>query len=221
VVIGLGCALVAYGAGVLVRSKLDVFPEFAPPQLSIQTEAPGFSPEQVEILVTKPIEDAINGVNGLKALRSQSLQGFSLITAVLTEGMDLYRARQALAERLSVVTGRLPAAVKPPVLSPLTSSSSTVLVVGITSKTRTPMEQRTFVDWTLKPRILAVPGVSKVAVFGGKVRQLQLQLDPDRLRALGIGANEILAAAAKATGVRGAGVIDNANQRIIVRTEGQ
>jgi len=221
VVIGLGCALVAYGAGVLARSKLDVFPEFAPPQLSIQTEAPGFSPEQVEILVTKPIEDAINGVSGLKALRSQSLQGFSIITAVLTEGMDLYRARQALAERLGVVGGRLPAAVKPPVLSPLTSSSSTVLVVGITSETRTPMQQRTFVDWTLKPRILAVPGVSKVAVFGGEVRQLQLQLDPDRLRALGIGTNEILAAAAKATGVRGAGVIDNANQRIIVRTEGQ
>ncbi len=221
VVIGLGCALVAYGAGVLSQSKLDVFPEFAPPQLSIQTEAPGFSPEQVEILVTKPIEDAINGVSGLKALRSQSLQGFSIITAVLGERVDLYRARQSLAERLGVVAGRLPAAVEPPVLSPLTSSSSTVLVVGITSKTRTLMEQRTFVDWTIKPRILAVSGVSKVAVFGGEVRQLQLQLDPNRLRALGIGTTEVLAAAARATGLRGAGVIDNANQRIIVRTEGQ
>jgi Cu/Ag efflux pump CusA len=131
VVIGLALALVVYGAGVVANARLDVFPEFAPPQVSIQTEAPGLSPEQVEVLVTKPLEDAINGVEGIAAVRSQSIQGLSVITAVLAEHQDIYRARQALAERMVEATGRLPATVEPPVLTPLTSSSSTVLVIGV------------------------------------------------------------------------------------------
>jgi CzcA family heavy metal efflux pump len=221
VVIGLALALVIYGAGVVADARLDVFPEFAPPQVSIQTEAPGFSPEQVEVLVTKPIEDAINGVEGIAAVRSQSIQGLSVITTVLAPSEDIYRARQSLAERLGEAAGRLPATVEPPVLTPLTSSSSTVLVVGVTSDRRSLMEQRTFVDWILRPRLLATPGVSKVAVFGGDVRQLQIQLDPDRLRLHGIGVAEVVEAARRATGVRGAGVIDGANQRITVRADGQ
>jgi CzcA family heavy metal efflux pump len=221
VVVGLALALIVYGAGVVADARLDVFPEFAPPQVSIQTEAPGLSPEQVEILVTKPIEDAINGVEGITAVRSQSIQGLSVITAVLAENEDIYRARQSLAERLGEAAGRLPATVEPPVLTPLTSSSSTVLVVGVTSDTRSLMEQRTFVDWVLRPRLLATPGVSKVAVFGGEVRQLQIQLDPARLRRYAIGVAEVAEAARQATGVRGAGVIDGPNQRITVRAEGQ
>jgi CzcA family heavy metal efflux pump len=221
VVIGLALALVVYGAGVVAYARLDVFPEFAPPQVSIQTEAPGLSPEQVEVLVTKPIEDAINGVEGIAAIRSQSIQGLSVITAVLAEHEDIYRARQSVAERLGEAARRLPATVAPPVLTPLTSSSSTVLVVGVTSERRSLMEQRTFVDWILRPRLLATPGVSKVAVFGGEVRQLQIQLDPDRLRLHGIGVAEVLEAARQATGVRGAGVIDGPNQRVTVRADGQ
>src|SRR5215211_5035321 len=221
VVIGLALALAVYGAGVVAEARLDVFPEFAPPQVSIQTEAPGLSPEQVEALVTKPIEDAINGVEGIAAVRSQSIQGLSVITTVLAEHEDIYRARQSLAERLGEAAGRLPATVEPPVLTPLTSSSSTVLVVGVTSDRRSLMEQRTFVDWILRPRLLATPGVSKVAVFGGDVRQLQIQLDPDRLRLHRIGVAEVVEAARRATGVRGAGVIDGANQRITVRADGQ
>jgi CzcA family heavy metal efflux pump len=221
IVIGLGLAVVVYGLRVLAGAKLDVFPEFAPPQVSIQTEAPGFSAEQVEILVTKPIEDAINGVNGIAAVRSQSIQGLSVITAVLAEGTDIYRARQSLAERLGEAQGRLPRSVPPPVISPLTSSSSTVLVVGVTSKTRSLMEQRTFVDWTLRPRLLATRGVAKVAVFGGEVRQLQIQLAPERMRLYQVGLDEVLSAAGRATGVRGAGVLDTPNQRIVIHTDGQ
>ena len=221
IVLGVALALLIYGLDTLSRATLDVFPEFAPPQVSIQTEAPGFSPEQVEILVTKPLEDAINGVAGIALVRSQSIQGLSVITAILADGVDLYRARQMLAERLGEVSGRLPAAIEPPILAPLTSSSSTVLMIGITSKTRSRMDQRTFVDWTLRPRLLATPGVAKVAVFGGDVRQLQIQVNPERLRTYGIGMQDVLEAARSATGVRGAGVMDDANQRIIVRTEGQ
>ena len=221
IVIGLAVILVAYGITVVSGAELDVFPEFAPPQVSIQTEAPGFSPEQVEILVTKPIEDVINGVNGVAVLRSQSIQGLSVITVVLQEGVDVRQARQLLAERLAELAGRLPDSAEPPVLSPLTSSSSTVLMVGFTSTTRTPMEQRTFVDWVVKPRLLATPGVAKVAIFGGEVRQLQVQGDPVRLRAHGLSLADLVESAGRATGVRGAGVLDNATQRIVVRTEGQ
>ena len=221
VAIGLAGALVLVGATTLARAPLDVFPEFAPPQVSIQTEAPGFSPEQAEVLVTRPIENAVNGVQGIAAVRSQSIQGLSVITAVLGEDTDIYQARQSLAERLGEASGSLPESVHPPVLTPLTSSSSTVLVVGITSATRSPMEQRTFVDWVLRPRLLATPGVSKVAVFGGEVRQIQVQLDPERLRTYGIGIAEAAAAAAQATGVRGAGVIDRPNQRLTVRADAQ
>ena len=210
-----------YGVGTVLNARLDVFPEFAPPQVSIQTEAPGLSPEQVEILVTKPLEEAINGVEGIAAVRSQSIQGLSVITAVLAEKVDIYRARQALAERLGEAVVRLPDTVHPPVLTPLTSSSSTVLVVGITSTTRTPMEQRTFADWVLRPRLLATPGVSKVAIFGGEVRQLQIQLDPDRMRLYGVGLAEVTEAARRSTGMRGAGVLDGINQRLTVRAEGQ
>jgi len=221
IIIGLAVTLLLYGASVLARAKLDVFPEFAPPQVSIQTEAPGFSPEQVEVLVTKPIEDAINGVNGVEVIRSQSIQGLSVITVVLAEGVGVRAARQLLAERLGELGRRLPAGVDSPVLSPLTSSSSTVLIVGFTSEVRSAMEQRTFVDWVVRPRILATPGVAKVAVFGGEVRQLQVLADPLRLRAHGLGLADVVDAASRATGVRGAGVVDDRNQRIIVRSEGQ
>ena len=220
-VIGAGVALVAYGAIRLANAELDIFPEFAPPQVSIQTEAPGFAPDQVEVLVTKPIEDVINGVSGIAVVRSQSIQGLSVITAVLSPRTDVYRARQALSERLVEVVPRLPTGLPAPVISPLTSSSSTVLVAGITSKTRSAIEQRTFADWTIKPRLLATPGVAKVAIFGGEVRQLQVQVDPVRLRAFGVGLDEVLGAARRSTGVRGAGVVEDANQRITIRAEGQ
>ncbi len=182
---------------------------------------PGLSPEQVEILVTKPIEDALNGASGVAVIRSQSIQGLSVITAILNEDTDVRGARQILSERLGEVTGRLPTSVEPPVLSPLTSSSSTVLMAGFTSDTRTPMEQRSFVDWVVKPRLLAAPGVAKVAIFGGEERQLQVQADPVRLRAHGLTLSDLGEVVSRATGVRGAGVIDDPNQRIVVRTEGQ
>ena len=221
VVLVLAAALFLYGLVVLARTKYDVFPEFAPPLVTIETEAPGLTPEQVEALVTKPIEDAINGVTGIATVRSQSIQGLSVITVIFAEGTDLYRARQVVAERLGEVARRLPETVKAPILTPLTASTGTVLVIGLTSKTRSLRDERTFADWTLKPRLLAVPGVARAPIWGGEVRQLQIELDPARLRGYGLGIPDVMAAAARATGVRGAGVLDNANERILVRTEGQ
>ncbi len=221
IVIALAAALLLYGFTVLSRAKYDVFPEFAPPLVNIQTEAPGLSPEQVEVLVTKPIEDAINGASGIATVRSQSIQGLSVITAIFTEGTDIYRGRQVLSERLGQIARGLPSAAKAPVMTPLTSSTSTVLVFGLTSRLRNLREQRTLAQWTIRPRLLAVPGVGNVSIFGGEERQLQIRVDPERLRAHGIAIAEVVRAAGTATGVRGAGFIDTPNQRIVVLTEGQ
>ena len=132
VVIALGVAFLFYGGLVLTRTKYDVFPEFAPPQVSIQTEAPGLTPEQVEILVTRPIENALNGVQGITTVRSQSIQGLSAIIATFGEATNIYRARQSVAERLAEVGSRLPQSAHAPEMTPLTSSTGTVLVAGIT-----------------------------------------------------------------------------------------
>src|SRR5216683_5760553 len=117
VIVALACVLAGYGAYILTRAKYDVYPEFAPPQVSIQTEAPGLSPEEVEALVTRPIENAINGVVGLETVRSQSIQGLSVITAVFEEHSDVFRARQVVNERLAELAGQIPQVVKAPIMA--------------------------------------------------------------------------------------------------------
>lgn len=219
VMIALGVLLLVYGLYTVTQAKYDVFPEFAPPQVSIQTEAPGLTAEQVEALVTQPLENSLNGSPGLSSLRSTSIPGLSVITITFDPGSDIYRDRQFVAEQLA--TTALPAGVRAPAITPLTSSTSTVVVAGLTSKTRGLMDLRTEADWTIRPRLLAVPGVAKVAVFGGDVKSLQVQVRPDQLIRFGIGMNDVLNAAGRASGVRGGGFIDTANQRVTFQTEGQ
>ncbi len=221
VVLSLALASLGYGLYTLTQAKYSVFPEFAPPRVSIQTEAPGLSPEQVELLVTQPIENAINGVTGIESLRSNSIQGLSVITVVFQTGNSVYLERQLVAERLSVLAGQLPSGVKAPIMTPLTSSTSNVLVVGLTSDRRSLMQLRTTADWTIRPRLLAAPGVASVSVFGGEVRQIQVQFHPEKLVQFNLSLNDVVMAAQKATGIMGAGFIENKNQRLILQTEGQ
>lgn len=221
VVLILAVVLIGFGLYSLTRAKYDVFPEFAPPQVVIQTEAPSLAPEQVEVLVTQQVENAINGVAGIESLRSNSIQGLSVVTATFGPSSDIYRNRQVIAERLTSVTGQLPQGVQPPVMTPLTSSTSVVLAVGLTSDKQSLMDLRTLADWTIKQRLLAVPGVAKVAVFGGEAKQLQIQVHPERLVQHRLSFAEVISAARNATGVRGAGFIDNPNQRIVLQSEGQ
>jgi CzcA family heavy metal efflux pump len=220
-VIALACVLTAYGLYALARAKYDVFPEFAPPQVVIQTEAPGLAPEQAEVLVTQPIENVIGGVPGIESLRSNSIQGLSVVKVTFSPNSDIYLNRQLIAERLSSLAKQLPEGVAAPVMTPLTSSTGTVLVSGVTSDKRSPMELRTIADWVVKQRLLSVPGVAKVTVFGGEVKQLQIQLRPDRLIQYNLTIEDVSVAARKATGVRGAGFIDNQNQRLVLQSEGQ
>jgi CzcA family heavy metal efflux pump len=221
VVVVLACVLVGYGIYVASNAKLDVFPNFVPPEVTVETEAPGLSPEQVEILVTRPIESTINGLGGMDALRSESIAGLSTITAIFKEGTDIRFARQMLQERLGQIAGELPAGVKTPVMSALMSSTMDLLKIGLVSTNLTPMQLRTFADWTVKPRLLSVPGVAHCIVFGGEVRQLQIQVHPDQLMAYGLSISDVLNAAANSTAIMGAGFVENANQRILIQTEGQ
>jgi Cu/Ag efflux pump CusA len=220
-VLALAALLLGYGTWVAAHAKLDVFPEFVPPQVTIQTEAPGLAPEQVETLVTRPIENAINGLGSQESLRSETIAGLSVITLVFKDGTDVHLARQMVAEKLGEIAGQLPVGVRPPKLSPLVSSTMDLLKIGLVTDKMTPMELRSFADWTLKPRLLAVPGVAKCSVFGGEVRQLQIQVKPDLLIARGVTVSDVLAAARSATGVRGGGFIETSNQRVVLQTEGQ
>ncbi len=221
IVVALGCAFLAYGVFSVYRVPYSDFPDFAPPEVVIQTEAPGLSSEQVEILVTQPIENSINGVSGIESLRSKSIQGLSVITVVFRFGTDIYRDRQAVSERLSTVAGELPGGVEPPLMTPLTTTTSWVMHVGLTSDKQSLMALRTLADWTVKPRLLAVRGVAEVEVNGGERRQLQVQFDPQKLVQFGLSVEDVLAAARQATGVRGGGFVETANQRIVLQTEGQ
>src|ERR1700676_3698876 len=221
IVISLACALLCYGIFSLSRVHYGDFPEFAPPQVSLQTEAPGLAPEQVENLVTQPIENAINGVPGIESLRSRSIQGLSVITVVFQVSTDIYRDRQVVNERLSAVATELPSGVKAPLMTPLTTSTSWVMHVGLTSDKHSLMELRTIADWTIKPSLLAVRGVAGVEINGGQVRQIQVQFISERLIQYGVSIEEVIAAARRATGVRGAGFFETPNQRIVLQTEGQ
>jgi CzcA family heavy metal efflux pump len=222
VVLTLAGVLLGFGVYTALHSPLDVFPEFAPPQVTVETEAPGLSAEQVESLVTLRLELAINGTPGLRLLRSVSMPGVSSITARFEDRTDVYRDRQLVAERLATVNPDLPAGVVPPQIVPLTSASSTVEVIALTAKGRfDPLAARTFADWTLKPRVLAVPGISKVVTYGGRVAQYQIVVHPDALRNYDLTLADISNAARGATALGPAGITETGGQRLPIRSEAQ
>ena len=201
----LAVVTMAYGVDSLIRTPLDVFPEFVPPQVSVQTEAVGWSPEQVEQRVTTPIETSLSGAAGIVSMRSESIAGLSVVNLNFADDADLYTVRQGIAERLGEVAARLPAGIAAPKMSPLTSSTMDVLKFGLQSKRLDPFALRDLAEWTLKPRLLAVPGVARVTVFGGKVRQWQVQIDPARLDAADMTLSEVVSAVGRALEVHGGG----------------
>jgi CzcA family heavy metal efflux pump len=211
----LALVLGAWGA---MRAPLDVFPEFVPSQVDIQTEAPGFAPQQVEELVTRQVENAVNGAAGLATMRSESIPGLSVVKISFDDGIDVHVARQGISERLSELGSALPAGVATPKLSPLVSSTMDLLKVGLVSDKVDAFALRDAAEWTVKPRLLAVPGVAHVLVFGGDVREIQILPDPKKLIAYGLTLNELADGARSALALRGAGFIDLRAQRILLKS---
>ena len=219
--IALAAGLVmALGGLLLARSEFEVFPEFVPAQASVQVEAPGMTAGQVELLVTQPLEQAINGATGVVAVRSKSIQGLSVVDVTFRSGEDPYRARQVVAERIAEAAGRLPANVSAPSLSPLTSSTMDLLKIGFVSDKLSPAELRDLAQWTIKPRFLSTEGVARVNIFGGDLQRIEVRARMSDLLARNLSINDVITAVQSATAIRGGGFVDTAAQRIIVEPRG-
>src|SRR5580658_4577894 len=184
IVTALACLVAALGLAALFSARFDVFPDFAPPHVLVQTEAPGLDATQVEALVTRPLEGLLAGTENVKTVRSTSSQGLSAIQVVFDRGGDPYRQRQVVTERLAEFAGLLPEGVGAPLLSPLSSSMEYLVHFGYTSDRLSPVQLRDIVQWMVKPQILAVPGVAQAQIFGGEVRERQIAVDPVTLDAL-------------------------------------
>ncbi len=221
IIIALAFILLGYGTYSITHARYDVYPNFVPPQLTIKTLAPGFSPRQVEKLVTTPIEQALAGGVGARTTYSHSLQGISVIKVLFPSATNIYRDQQAVSQRLAQVSGTLPPDVHTPVLMPINSSIRWVTVVGITSKTNDIRQLRTVADWIMQPRLLAVHGVSEVAIYGGLQKDYRIELIPVRLIQYGLTVRQVLAAARSATGLEGAGFVTTPNQTMTLRVHGQ
>lgn len=212
-----------FGWQTLMQLPVEVLPDMTKPTVTILTEAPGLAPEEVETLVTQPLESAVQGAGGLDRLRSNSDVGLSLIFAEFEWGTDIYRARQLVQERMQSVLSSLPKDVTPG-LTPVSSLMGEVLLVGLRSEIAPgepghvpPMDLRTLADWTLRRRLQGIPGVAEVLTIGGGVRQIQVQPDPHRLAAFGVTLEELATAANRAAGSATSGYLQAGPREIMVR----
>ena len=216
IVLAITLVLFVAGGYALQRMPVDVFPEFAPPQVVIQTEVPGMAPQDVESLVTYPLESAINGTPGVSDVRSKTSVGLSTITVIFNANTDVYLDRQLINERIQNVLSRLPAGTKPPVMLPVTSAVGWLVKYALTSDSLSPEELRTLSDWEIRPRILALGGIASVVSIGGEVKQYQVRLDPSRMFAYQISVEEVRKALEKSnTNVPGA-FLQQPGQELIV-----
>ena len=216
-IIVLAVALIIVGVRTSDSVPLDVFPEFAPPLVEIQTEAPGIATEDVESLITVPIENAVNGIPFVQTVRSKSVLGLSSVRMIFNPGTDLLTARQLVQERLALAAPTLPMVARPPVILPPLSSLSRCLKIGLWSDSQSQMNMTVLTKWTIRPRLMSIPGVANVAVWGEKEPQLQVVVDPDRLRANNLTLDAILQTVRDATAVGAGGFVDTANQRLALR----
>ena len=215
--------MILFVAGTLALKQMavDVFPEFAPPQVVIQTEAPGMAPLDVESLITYPLESAINGTPGVTSVRSSTSVGLSSITVVFEASSDIFRDRQLVNEHIAAVSNSLPAGAKAPIMLPVTSAVGWLVKYALTSDTLSPEALRTFSDWEIRPRILGLGGIASVVSMGGDVKQYQVRLDPDRLQAYQISAQDVRQALTKANiNVPGA-FLQRPAQELIVSATGR
>ena len=201
--------------------SLDVFPPFAPPQVEIQTEATGLAPEEIESLVTLPIESAINGTPGVTAVRSSSAVGLSSVKVIFDWGTEIYQARQLITERLQQAQSKLPAGVETPQISPTTSPVGLVITYAFTSETTPLMEVRRLVDWQVTNRLLAVTGVAQVVAYGGEERQYQVLVEPAKLKAFNVSLQQVAEAAAAANVNAPGGYLITPDRETLIRGLGR
>ena len=220
------CALLLMIAGTYTafHTDVDVFPDLNAPTVVIMTEANGMAPEEVERLVTFPVETAVNGAMDVRRVRSSSTTGFSVVWVEFDWGTDIYRARQIVSEKLAVVSESLPENVGKPTLGPQSSILGEMMIIGLTTKDNgndpvgtTQMDLRTIADWTIRPRLLSTGGVAQVAVIGGDIKEYQILLDPARMKHYGVGLNEVLTVCRNMNRNANGGVLYEYDNEYIIR----
>ena len=226
--VALACVVMLLGSVQLSKASLDVFPEFAPPQVEIQTACLGLTAQEVEELVSVPIEASLSGMPGLDELRSKSVPQLSSIILIFKQGTDLLNARQQVSERMAAVTAALPTWAAPPVMLQPLSSTSRVMKIGMTSANRSMIEMSMLSYWTIRARLLRVPGVANVAIWGERLQMLQVQVQPEKLKARNVSLNQVMEVTAGAVDagllqyspgkfIGTGGFVDSPNQRMSVR----
>ena len=179
------------GLYILFHIEIDIFPDLNAPTVTVMTESPGMAPEEVEKVVTFPIETAVNGATGVRRVRSSSTTGFSVVNVEFNWGTDIYEARQTVSERLAQVSEELPAGISKPVIGPQSSILGEIMIIGITSDSTSMLDLRTIAERIVKPRLLSIAGVSQVSVQGGEDKQYQIRFKPERLKAFDVSINEL------------------------------
>src|SRR5215216_4175713 len=190
-------AITAHGIAQIPSAKVDVFPEFAPPRVEIQTIALGNSSNEVEELITIPIEEQLTGIDGLETLRSKSVAQLSSIELIFERGTDELRARQLVQERIAQVTSTLPSWASPPFMMPPLSATSRIMKIGLSSDELNLMELSSVSYWKIRQRLLRVPGVAHVDIYGERLQQRHIQVDPARLAANGLSLQQVMDAGAE------------------------
>lgn len=208
-------ALLVYGGIAALRSPVDVFPDLTAPTVTVLTESHGLAPEEVESLVTLPIESAMNGTAGVFRVRSNSAIGISIVFVEFVFDTDIYRARQLVTEKLQQV--RLPAGVTPPVLGPISSTMGEIMLISMTSKTTSAMELRSLADWVVRPRLLGVTGVSQVMIIGGEKKQFQVLIDPAKLTDYRLSLDEVTKAVGASNANAAGGFLQQSNEEFLIR----
>ncbi len=207
------------GSVMLMRSEVDIFPDLNAPTVVVMTEAPGLAPEEVEKIVTYQIETAVNGATGVRRVRSSSSSGFSVVWVEFDWDTEIYRARQIVQERLATVAENLPDGVSTPVMGPQSSILGEMLIIGLTADSTSLSDLRSIADRQLRPRLLALGGVSQVSVIGGEEAEYQIRISPQRMRHFGITLNEVIAATENINDNAGGGVLYQYGNEYIVKTD--
>src|SRR3954467_1967384 len=227
-VIGLAAALIFFGSAELRDQKVDVFPEFAPPIVTIQTAALGLSAEEVESLISVPLEDALNGVPGVETIRSSSVPQLNNIELRFKRATDVFRDRQLVSERMQTVLPTLPTWAAPPIMMPQVSSTSRIMKIGLSSKTMSLQDLSMTAYWKIRARLLNVPGVANVAMWGERLKQVQVEVDPGKLQNDKVSLDRVMTTTANALDsgilffsnahvIGTGGFLETPNQRLNVR----
>ena len=219
VVVIAAIGLLIYGGIVAFRAPVDVFPDLTAPTVTILTESHGMAPEEVEALVSLPIEAVMNGTSDVYRVRSNSAAGISIVFVEFNLGTDIYRARQLVTEKLGQV--RLPTGIRPPVLGPIASTMGEIMLISMTSKTTSAMNLRTLADWVVRPRLLGVPGIAQVMIIGGETKQYQVLVDPAKLRDYNLTLKQVMDAVGDANANSSGGFVQGPTLEYMIRARGR